>query len=277
MKKIIPLFFFILTQAFAGNKQYVPADLSSVATGGLQVIQATNDVCCTQATVQAAFEWIDNEWFTNISKSVVYASEAFVSNNFYLQSNPSNYLDTNVASGLYYPLHENPSNYLQQVESSNIVDYTIITSDIASNTITIDNIETNLMGMLRMVSINNFVITNNSSSTTNIVSATNSPRAKVVKWMALFNTTATGTNNVDELNIKADISSDNATWVNVVNHDIFFLELYGAGSAFFQIATGESFFVPAGWWYRMYLDPSSNIGSLTNPWTNRTTIIESVP
>lgn len=272
------LFFFAITLlGLAANRQYVPADMSSIATNSFESIIATNDVCCTQSTVQAAFEWVDDNFPTNISKSLVYATQSFVSNNFYLQSNPSNFLTPAAASNLFYPLTSNPSNYLQVVAGSNIVDYTITADDIASNTITIVNIETNYMNMLRISSVNKFAITNNSSSTTNIVSATNSSRARIVKWSAIFQTKTMGTNNIDELNLKADISSDNATWINVVNRDIFFLEVYGYGSIFFQIACGEEFFVPAGWWYRMYLDPASNVGSLTNPWTNTTVIVESVP
>lgn len=273
------LFFFALTLVgLSANRQYVPADMSSIATNSFGSVIATTDVCCTQATVQSAFEWVDDNFPTNISKTNVYATQSFVSNNFYLASNPSGFLNAAAASNLFYPRQTNPSNYLQVVYGSNIVDYTIQSQDIASNTITISNIETNYMGMIRIASAKVFAITNTSSGTSNIVNATNSARSRLAKASFIYTTAAKTNTNSDELNFKAAISPDNTNWTIVAQTDILYLNIVGADTTiFFQKADDVSWFIPAGYFYRAYFDPSVNSGSLEAGWTSITTIAESVP
>lgn len=277
--KIASIFFFVLTfSSLAANTQYVPARQLSINTNSFGSIVATNDVVATQSTVQTAFEWVDDNFPTNISKTNVYATQTFVSNNFYLASNPSGYLDAVAASNLFYPRQTNPSNYLQVVYGSNIVDYTIQSQDIASNTITISNIETNYMGMIRIASANVFTITNTSSGTSNIVNATNSARSRMAKASFIYTTAAKTNTNSDELNFKAAISPDNTNWTVVAQTDILYLNIVGADTTiFFQKADDVSWFVPAGYFYRAYFDPSVNAGSLEAAWTSLTTIAEGVP
>lgn len=119
------IFFFLLATLFApisfgANSQYVPARQVSINTNSFGSIIATNDVPSTQSTVQTAFEWLDDNFPTNISKTNVYATQTFVSNNFYLASNPSGYINTATASNLYYSI-SNPSGYVSSAYVSNYV------------------------------------------------------------------------------------------------------------------------------------------------------------